>query len=378
MRPDFGTGLLQFVFAANSPELAAALKLTVQAALSQFLGDVIDVRDLRVEAIEAELRVTLAYALRTTGETRSRHVRRGARREPARAAPSDTAEVCGVDGAGRSVRASRRARAASTTSRSIRTESRCACTSSGRCQPHLTAANVVIEGGVRIRDIVVTDVQASTSTTTVIVCLLVTVDKTGDFSTYCVCLVEPEASVADDSYSPPPAATGRATGRAPAVIDPRYACASVLLPHRLRLDAGLRARAVSARAEGAAAGHRLPGPRLRRLPPADPRSARADDAAVARAARARPGNHVGRVVGLCRRPTELPARLRWRPRPSCGRRAGASRSAGMRGWSTTGCTRAATRAPGSPSTSDADLPGLPIGDLAFAAMSESDGRAAVA
>ena len=71
MRPDFGTGLLQFVFAGNSPELASALKMTIQAALTEFLGDVIDVRDLRVEAIEAELRVTIAYMLRTTGETRS-------------------------------------------------------------------------------------------------------------------------------------------------------------------------------------------------------------------------------------------------------------------------------------------------------------------
>jgi phage baseplate assembly protein W len=71
MRPDFGTGLLQFVHAANSPEMAAALRLTIQAALSQFLGDLVDVRDLGVDAIDAELRVTLSYALRTTGETRT-------------------------------------------------------------------------------------------------------------------------------------------------------------------------------------------------------------------------------------------------------------------------------------------------------------------
>jgi phage baseplate assembly protein W len=70
MRPDFGTGLLQFVYAGNSPELAAALKLTVQAALAQFLGDVIEVRELAVEAIEAELRITVTYALRTSSETR--------------------------------------------------------------------------------------------------------------------------------------------------------------------------------------------------------------------------------------------------------------------------------------------------------------------
>ncbi len=71
MRPDFGTGLLQFVFADNSPELAAALQLTVSAALAHFLGDVITVGELRVEAIEAELRVTLSYALRATGQART-------------------------------------------------------------------------------------------------------------------------------------------------------------------------------------------------------------------------------------------------------------------------------------------------------------------
>ncbi|TKD47379.1 GPW/gp25 family protein [Azotobacter chroococcum] len=78
MRPDFGTGLLQFVFAPNSPELAAALQLTVQAALTQFLGDVIEVRELRVEAIEAELRVTLAYVLRASGETQTETFARSA------------------------------------------------------------------------------------------------------------------------------------------------------------------------------------------------------------------------------------------------------------------------------------------------------------
>ena len=30
-RPDFGAGLLRLIFAPNSPELAAALKVTIQA-----------------------------------------------------------------------------------------------------------------------------------------------------------------------------------------------------------------------------------------------------------------------------------------------------------------------------------------------------------
>ena len=46
-RPDFGSGLLQMVFAPNSPELAAALQFTTQAALQRWLGDLIDLQQLR-------------------------------------------------------------------------------------------------------------------------------------------------------------------------------------------------------------------------------------------------------------------------------------------------------------------------------------------
>ncbi|QGZ38223.1 hypothetical protein IP92_01477 [Pseudoduganella flava] len=63
-RPDFGSGLMQMVFAPNSPELAATLQFTLQAALLQWLGDVIDVRALEVTAQDATLRVTLSYAVR--------------------------------------------------------------------------------------------------------------------------------------------------------------------------------------------------------------------------------------------------------------------------------------------------------------------------
>jgi phage baseplate assembly protein W len=70
-RPDFGSGLLQLVFAPTSPEIAAALQFTVQAALQRWLGDVIDVRDLAVESEDSTLRVRIEYALRRTGEVRS-------------------------------------------------------------------------------------------------------------------------------------------------------------------------------------------------------------------------------------------------------------------------------------------------------------------
>jgi phage baseplate assembly protein W len=78
MRPDFGTGLLQFVHAANSPEIASALKVTLQAALTKFLGDVIEIGALDVDSVDAELTVTLSYIVRATGEARTDTFVRGA------------------------------------------------------------------------------------------------------------------------------------------------------------------------------------------------------------------------------------------------------------------------------------------------------------
>lgn len=67
-RPDFGSGLLQLIFAPNSPELAAALQYTMQAALQRWLSDLIDVQALEVTSEDATLRVLVQYAVRETGE----------------------------------------------------------------------------------------------------------------------------------------------------------------------------------------------------------------------------------------------------------------------------------------------------------------------
>ena len=70
-RPDFGSGLRQLVFAPNSPELAAALQYTVQAALQRWLGDVIQVLALEVVSEDSTLRITIEYLVLRTGETRT-------------------------------------------------------------------------------------------------------------------------------------------------------------------------------------------------------------------------------------------------------------------------------------------------------------------
>ena len=70
-RPDFGSGLLQMIFGANSPELASALQVTLQAALQRWLGDVIVVRNLAVTAVDSTLTVDLSYQLRDSGEVQT-------------------------------------------------------------------------------------------------------------------------------------------------------------------------------------------------------------------------------------------------------------------------------------------------------------------
>ena len=70
-RPDFGSGLLDLVFAPNSPELAAALQFSMQAAVQQWLGDLIQVDSLEVVSEDATLRIELQYVVRRTGEVRT-------------------------------------------------------------------------------------------------------------------------------------------------------------------------------------------------------------------------------------------------------------------------------------------------------------------
>ena len=81
-RPDFGSGLLQMVFAPNSPELAAALQFTVQAGLQRWLGDVIEVRGGRGRrARTATLRVHGDVPVAARHRRPASRTSRGARHE---------------------------------------------------------------------------------------------------------------------------------------------------------------------------------------------------------------------------------------------------------------------------------------------------------
>lgn len=77
-RPDFGSGLLQLVFAPNSNELAAATQFAVGAALQQWLGDLVQLQTVQVEAEDSKLRVTVQYIVVRTQEERTAHFTREA------------------------------------------------------------------------------------------------------------------------------------------------------------------------------------------------------------------------------------------------------------------------------------------------------------
>jgi phage baseplate assembly protein W len=67
MRPDFGSGLAQLVFAPGSEALAATTQVTVEAALSQNLGRLIELAGVAVAFQEPRLIVEIRYRLRATG-----------------------------------------------------------------------------------------------------------------------------------------------------------------------------------------------------------------------------------------------------------------------------------------------------------------------
>jgi phage baseplate assembly protein W len=78
-RPEFGSGLLQMVFAPNSPELASALQFTIQSGLQRWLGDLIDVQLLEVRADDALLEVDVRYLIRSSQRLHERRFARGIR-----------------------------------------------------------------------------------------------------------------------------------------------------------------------------------------------------------------------------------------------------------------------------------------------------------
>jgi uncharacterized protein len=77
-RPDFGSGLLQSVFAPLGDSFAATAESAVRGALTQWLGGVANIEGVEIRSVDSTLMVTVRYVVRGTEERQtaqfSRHV----------------------------------------------------------------------------------------------------------------------------------------------------------------------------------------------------------------------------------------------------------------------------------------------------------------
>ncbi len=62
-RPEFGSGLLDLLFDANSEALETASDFLIRSAIQRHLSDVLVIEDLIIGRDEGQLQVTLTYAL---------------------------------------------------------------------------------------------------------------------------------------------------------------------------------------------------------------------------------------------------------------------------------------------------------------------------
>lgn len=76
-RPTFGSGLMQLVFQPNSNELAATTQFLVQGALQQWLGDLIEVKEVQVESYDSTLQVSVNYTIRRSQQNQVAQFKRG-------------------------------------------------------------------------------------------------------------------------------------------------------------------------------------------------------------------------------------------------------------------------------------------------------------
>src|SRR5690606_10000201 len=76
-RPDFGAGIYQLLFAPVSAEQAATTEFLIRGALQQHLGQRIAVQEIRAEAVDAAIEITIVYRLLRSGADSSATFRVG-------------------------------------------------------------------------------------------------------------------------------------------------------------------------------------------------------------------------------------------------------------------------------------------------------------
>jgi phage baseplate assembly protein W len=70
-RPDFGCGVRQMVFAANNPATATLAEVVVFQALTRWMGDEIEVREIDVVSTPeaGSIEITITYRDRQSGQS---------------------------------------------------------------------------------------------------------------------------------------------------------------------------------------------------------------------------------------------------------------------------------------------------------------------
>ena len=74
-RPEFGSGLMQMVFAPGGGEIATATRALVEGALQQYLGELIQIDEVQVDSEESTLKVTVRYVVLTSQERQTAEFR---------------------------------------------------------------------------------------------------------------------------------------------------------------------------------------------------------------------------------------------------------------------------------------------------------------
>lgn len=66
--PDFGCGVRRMVFTPNNHSSASLAQITVFQSLTKWLGDLINVEEVKVEAVEEQLNIKITYTLKVLKE----------------------------------------------------------------------------------------------------------------------------------------------------------------------------------------------------------------------------------------------------------------------------------------------------------------------
>ena len=69
-RPDFGCGVKRMVFAPNNEVVASLTQATIQEDLTRWLGSVITVNNVAVQALDEILQIKIVYTLNARMERR--------------------------------------------------------------------------------------------------------------------------------------------------------------------------------------------------------------------------------------------------------------------------------------------------------------------